>query len=210
MSAQENENERIEFQENYQRFILEHGDLFEEKMIPMDEKDRKRVREFYFTFVGFLLVFTLGFFLLLYFKGVGTIGDLIYAVFFAILIIGGTIALQYAKYRIMTRNEKTVFRGVITGKKGTQKRNIDKTVFRLSNREELNVIRKDHDKYECGDIVQIEYLGFYPALIMAYPKVISIGKLPLVKDGPVQPKSPVKYSFWGRLGLYVGRLMKSK
>jgi hypothetical protein len=199
------------FQEKYERFAREHGELLEQSTAPLDESDRKRAMNF-FNFSRGLILFAVTVYLGLYvyFGLPQTIAEAILPGCVLIAFVYTFFRLHQAKKKVLTRNEKTVIKGVITSKIVSNKRNRNNGIFtvQLSNREEVNFIPADYWKYTYGDIVQFEFIGSYPDGPVALPKVVFIGKLP-IDPGMQWPRDTANpTSVWAKAGRYFERLLK--
>jgi len=165
------------FHQRYEQFVQEHGELYVEDSIPMDDTDRRRVRNYHLFIFVFLSIFTVAFFLLLYFKFPSAMLERIYSVVMGALLIAG-FAWNYSFTRKTLRgNVKTIIKGVVAGKKRGKDHNSYKCTINLSNRINRDVRVPDYEALNLGDIVQIEILG-NPRFTIINPKVICLGKIP--------------------------------
>jgi hypothetical protein len=210
MEKPENDSEHAKaFQATYERFVSEHGNLYENKQAPLDESDRKKVRGFYNGVFVFFSILIIVFFVMLYYNYPKTVRDFFYAGTLAVSGVGGFIWGFYARKKTLKKNIKTVVKGVITGKKVIHEGKADRYRIKLSNQEDADITPADFERYTYGDIVQVELLGT-KWLRIAGAKVISLGKLPGM---PEESKLVMRYdsnSVWAKAGRLIGKLLMRK
>src|SRR5688572_9851249 len=104
------------FLEKYEPFVREHGELFEKITVPMDEADRRKVKNFYnviFVFcsiflalIVMLFIFSFPDSILEYFQSAGLVG-------FCVIVF---VWAYNARKRNLANNVKIIIKGVITNK----------------------------------------------------------------------------------------------
>jgi hypothetical protein len=191
------------FDTAYQRYVNEHGDHYRKSAVPMDEEDRKKVKNFFFTAWGFLLVCTAGFFAMLYWKWPQTYEDMFYVAVAPVLIGAGAIWCYSKRKKTLRNNVKTSFSGIITFKKETK----DRYSFRLSGQEYAQVTSIDFGNYSVGDIVSVELLDG-PGFPIAYPKTKYLGNIYGQKPSDIPPGE--NNSYWKTAGREFGKALREK
>jgi hypothetical protein len=147
------------FQDEYRSFVERHGELYENKQVPLDESDRKKYRGFFIAAIVILSLFVIIFSINIYFNYPTTVEDYIYAGAMAALIITGSVWSYRTKQRALKNGTKTVIKGVITRMKVKARGKEERDTVTISEREDVVILSSDYDKYSVGDIVQIELLG---------------------------------------------------
>jgi hypothetical protein len=209
MEQDSNDTEFLKiFQATYDRFVSEHGNLYENKEAPLDESDRKKVRSFYAGVYVFFSIVLTAFLVMLYFNYPTTVKDIFYASIMGISGVGGFIWSYNARKKALEKNIKTVVKGVITSKKIIHERKKDVYRIRVSNQENVDIMPADYERYTYGDIVQVELLGSN-WLRISGAKVISLAKLPGMPQ-VVNTTHSNSNSFWVKSGRAIGKLLIRK
>jgi protein-S-isoprenylcysteine O-methyltransferase Ste14 len=164
------------FQEKYSPFTDEHGELYQKLTVPMDEADRKSVRNYYRFFIIFLSLFVVLFFVILFFKFPSSTVDYLRSVGIAAFLVTAFVMLYNARKKTLANSVKTVIKGVITDKIKESKKRGYNYIIQISNNDKINITPKDYGKFTFGDIVQIELLG-NPGSTVVNRKLTLIGKV---------------------------------
>ncbi|HWA33829.1 MAG TPA: hypothetical protein VG737_06855 [Cyclobacteriaceae bacterium] len=191
------------FNSAYNRYVSEHGDLYKKLSVPMDEEDRKKVRNFFITAWGFLAVCTGGFFAMLYWKWPETNEDIFYAALAPVLILAASVWCYTKRKKTLKNNVKTSFTGIITFKR--EKKN--SYSFRLSGQDYAQVTSIDFGNYSLGDIVSVELIDG-PGFPIAYPKTKYLGNI--YGQSPAGGSPGEKNSFWRTAGREFGKAMRER
>jgi hypothetical protein len=164
------------FQEKYSSFTDKHGELYQKLIVPMDEADRKSVRNYYRFFTIFLSLFVVLFFVILIFNFPSSAEEYLPAVAMPAFLVTAFIMLYNARKKTLTNSVKTVIKGVITDKIMESKKRGYNYIIQISNNDKINITPKDFNKFTFGDIVQIEILG-NPGGTIVSRKLSLIGKV---------------------------------
>jgi len=195
----------MSFTEYYDQFVREHGILFENKEVPMDESDIRTIQRMSRAIFGFFAVVGMGLLAMLYFNFPSEASDWVYAGIMTAMCAGGSWWVYGWQKGTLEKGTKTVIQGIITDKKSRPKEKSARYTIRLSNKEDINITEADFKRFVLGDIVRVELLGTR-FLRPASAKVILIQKLPGI---PVSiPEGRSSNSIFARAGRYVGNLLR--
>src|SRR6188472_1487372 len=106
-SRQRNKKLKKTFQEKYSSFTDEHGELYQKLIVPMDDADRKSVRNYYRFFIIFLSLFVVLFFVILFFNFPSSTVDYLRAVAIAAFLVTAFVMLYNARKKTLTNSVKT-------------------------------------------------------------------------------------------------------
>lgn len=157
------------FQTAYAEFVSKYGVLYERTEVAMTDTDRKKVKQFFWVVLFFIVLFSGIGGVTYYFnadKGI-TLGFVIF-LSIALLIIGYT-------YRYITQtlqeNKKLLIKAVVIAKK--ERKGFE---IKLSGQDYLNISDAEYKTLALGDIVEIEKVGKSLAFTHKISRVGSIYK----------------------------------
>jgi hypothetical protein len=144
----------------YKAMKLKQGELFEDKMIPMDESDLSDIERgkkkslSIITYIALILIVT---FILLYiYTGGPTADDILMTVVVGLLFVFltiGSYVLTIKNYdQVLSLKTKRIVKGVITDILHTEE---EGPAFEISDQEMVVVFTKEYRKFLPGDIVSI-------------------------------------------------------
>jgi hypothetical protein len=216
MGSREYERELIQqFNTAYERFVQEHGELYEFRTVPMDDADREKVRKFYRD-ANIALVVVLSLPLMIYF-GYGIYAKVNFwenfkenssaegfvITFFAIIFYVAIFAMfHYGRKKTLSNDIKTFIKGVITEK--IKKGRRSEYSIKISHKDKVKVTPSEYKEFACGDIVEVEILG-NPGGIIVRHGITLIGKVPLSTRTHLPTVNPDHNSAWARAGQYFGK-----